>query len=42
MEQRYTKDQILALYLNDVYFANGVYGIGTAADFYFHEPGVAS
>ena len=41
VEQRYTKDQILALYLNDVYFANGVYGIGTAADFYFHEPGVA-
>ena len=38
VEQRYTKDQILALYLNDVYFANGVYGIGTAADFYFHEP----
>ena len=38
VEQRYTKDQILALYLNDVYFANGVYGIGTAADFYFHVP----
>ncbi len=38
VEQRYTKDQILSLYLNDVYFANGVYGIGTAADFYFHIP----
>ncbi len=38
VEQRYTKDQILSLYLNDVYFANGVYGIGTAADFYFHVP----
>ncbi len=38
VEQRYTKDQILALYLNDVYFANGIYGIGTAADFYFHVP----
>jgi penicillin-binding protein 1A len=38
VEQRYTKDQILALYLNDVYFANGTYGIGTAADFYFHVP----
>ena len=37
-EQRYTKDEILALYLNDVYFANGIYGIGTAADFYFHVP----
>ena len=38
VEQRYTKDQILALYLNDVYFGNGIYGIGTAADFYFHVP----
>ena len=38
VEQRYSKDQILALYLNDIYFGNGVYGIGTAADFYFHTP----
>ncbi len=38
VEQRYSKNQILALYLNDIYFGNGVYGIGTAADFYFHEP----
>ena len=38
VEQRYTKDQILELYLNDIYFGNGVYGIGTAADFYFHVP----
>lgn len=38
VEQRYTKDQILALYLNDIYFANGIYGLGTAADFYFHVP----
>jgi penicillin-binding protein 1A len=36
VEQRYTKDQILALYLNDVYLGNGIYGLGTAADFYFH------
>jgi penicillin-binding protein 1A len=38
VEQRYTKDQILSLYLNDIYFGNGVYGIGTASDFYFHVP----
>ncbi len=38
MERRYTKDQILELYLNDVYFGNGVYGIGTAARYYFDEP----
>ena len=41
VEQRYTKDQILELYLNDIYLGNGVYGIGTAADFYFHEPASA-
>src|SRR5205085_6471387 len=38
VEQKYTKDQILELYLNDVYLGNRQYGIGTAADFYFHEP----
>ncbi len=38
VEQAYSKDEILALYLNDVYLGNGVYGIGTAADFYFHVP----
>src|SRR4029079_2646182 len=38
VEQRYTKEQILALSLNGVSFANGVYGIATAADFYFHVP----
>jgi penicillin-binding protein 1A len=38
MENRYTKDEILEMYLNDVYFGNGVYGIGTAARFYFAEP----
>jgi penicillin-binding protein 1A len=38
MENRYSKDEILELYLNDVYFGNGVYGIGTAARYYFGEP----
>ncbi|MGQ0669822.1 MAG: transglycosylase domain-containing protein [Actinomycetota bacterium] len=38
LEQEYTKDQILELYLNDVYFGNGIYGIGTAARFYFQKP----
>jgi penicillin-binding protein 1A len=38
MERRYTKDEILELYLNDVYFGNGVYGIGAAARYYFAEP----
>jgi penicillin-binding protein 1A len=35
LERQFTKDQILALYLNYVYFGNGVYGIGTAAEWYF-------
>ncbi len=38
IEHRYTKDQIFELYLNDIYLGNGVYGIGTAAQYYFHEP----
>jgi membrane peptidoglycan carboxypeptidase len=40
LEQVYTKDQILELYLNEVYFGRGVYGIGTAAEYYFgSKPG---
>jgi membrane peptidoglycan carboxypeptidase len=38
VEQKYTKDQIFDLYLNQVYLGHGVYGIGTAAQYYFHEP----
>ncbi len=38
VEQTYSKDEILEMYLNDVYFGNGVYGIGTASLFYFGEP----
>jgi penicillin-binding protein 1A len=37
VEQHYTKNQILELYLNDVYLANNVYGVGTAARYYFHK-----
>ena len=35
LEKSMTKDQILAGYLNIAYYANGVYGIGTAANHYF-------
>jgi penicillin-binding protein 1A len=35
LEDEYSKDEILELYLNDVYFGRGVYGIATAAEFYF-------
>lgn len=35
LESRYSKDQILALYLNRVYFGAGVYGIEAAAERFF-------
>jgi penicillin-binding protein 1A len=38
LERTYTKDQILAMYLNQIYLGNGVYGIGTAAPYYFGVP----
>jgi len=38
LEQNFTKDQILELYLNDVYFGHGAYGVGTAAEYYFAKP----
>lgn len=34
LEQRYTKDQILELYLNQIYFGKGSYGIEAAARTY--------
>jgi len=35
IERRYTKDQILAMYLNKVYFGDGLYGVEAAARGYF-------
>ena len=35
IEQRYTKDRILELYLNQIYLGNGAYGIETASQRYF-------
>lgn len=35
LEQRYSKDQILELYLNRVYFGAGAYGVEAAAQRYF-------
>ncbi|MGA9604522.1 MAG: PBP1A family penicillin-binding protein, partial [Methyloceanibacter sp.] len=35
LEQRFTKDEILELYLNRVYFGGGTYGIEAAAQHYF-------
>ena len=38
LERAASKDQILAAYLNQVYFGEGVYGIATAAQHYFATP----
>ena len=37
LEQRYSKDQILTMYLNRVYFGHGAYGVGAAARTYFDK-----
>lgn len=35
MERNYSKDEIMEYYLNEVYFAHGIYGIEEASRFYF-------
>jgi 1A family penicillin-binding protein len=38
IEKRFTKDEILELYLNHIYFGAGVYGIAAASRHYFGRP----
>ncbi|BCM85974.1 transglycosylase domain-containing protein [Methylobacterium indicum] len=38
LEHKYTKDEILELYLNRVYFGAGAYGVEAAAQRYFAKP----
>jgi len=38
LERRYTKDEILELYLNQVYFGSGAYGVQSAAKIFFAKP----
>ncbi|OEU47048.1 MAG: hypothetical protein BA872_01675 [Desulfobacterales bacterium C00003060] len=38
IERRYTKDEILELYLNQIYFGSGAYGVEAAASTYFGKP----
>jgi penicillin-binding protein 1A len=38
LEHKYTKDQILELYLNRVYFGAGAYGVEAAAQRYYGKP----
>lgn len=37
LERRYTKDEILALYFNQVYFGSGAYGVESAARIFFSK-----
>jgi penicillin-binding protein 1A len=38
VEKRFSKDQILEMYLNTIYFGHGAYGIERAAEVYFGKP----
>ena len=38
VERRFSKQEILYLYLNQIYFGHGAYGIGEAARTYFDKP----
>jgi penicillin-binding protein 1C len=38
LEQHYTKDEILALYLNQMYYGNFAFGIEAAAQIFFAKP----
>lgn len=37
LEQKYTKGQLLEMYLNHIYFGHGAYGIQAAAKLYFNK-----
>lgn len=38
LEREYSKDEILELYLNAIYFGHGIYGVETAAQYFFSKP----
>lgn len=38
IERRYTKDEILEMYLNQIYFGHGAWGVESAAQLYFGKP----
>ncbi len=38
LEQKYSKSQILGLYLSRIYFGSGAYGIEAASERYFNKP----
>lgn len=38
LERRYSKDEILEMYLNTIYFGHNCFGLQNAANFYFAKP----
>lgn len=38
IERRYTKEEVLGFYLNQIYLGNGAYGVAAAARVYFRKP----
>ncbi len=37
LEKKYSKDEILQMYLSSIYFGNGCYGLSKASSFYFNK-----
>ncbi|MDR1917928.1 MAG: transglycosylase domain-containing protein, partial [Christensenellaceae bacterium] len=37
LENEYSKDQILEMYLNAIYFGNNIYGLADASEFYYNK-----
>jgi penicillin-binding protein 1A len=38
LEQKFTKEEIITIYLNRVYFGGGSYGVDAASRYYFNKP----
>ncbi|MNO35888.1 Penicillin-binding protein 2D [compost metagenome] len=38
LEMKYSKDEILNMYLNEIYYGRGAYGIEAASQMYFNKP----
>ncbi len=38
LEKQFSKQEILEIYLNSIYFGNGCYGIANASEYYFNKP----